>query len=455
MLRRLIARRGLCFTRPVRKNYFFYGNTFNNSNEDSQATAGPNIVDIINEINDDKNFKFDLHKPEKNTESAARLDKQISIFDGTDLSEAKPVPEEDDLKVETFMDTNKVWKQLHASGFSEEESTILLDLIRAVLKQKLTWLNQKFVPLVDIENEAYLFEAAHSELLVETRSYRETSLTDLTSSSIGLRRVFNMLQDETTSKLQLNDNSIKMILTQFKHENNLQQKRLNIRNQDLKNKIISELISGLRSEVETIRWALTRSGIAAILIMAVAIMASWNFTKNLKLGPEEVLVDGPTLRQIAEPADEESHDYEADWDERVKVHPSRYSSDAGTGLENSTCSKETLSPSLFGKETAAAHSVVSPMFVNGNDMPTRSFWAYMRSQSATNDAVSPTTGPFRPTARILECDVKRCTRYRFLALTSDSISLLDLFLSLATVLMLAPAENIGPLATRRVTRVDG
>ncbi|KAG7853313.1 hypothetical protein KL941_000363 [Ogataea angusta] len=320
MLRRLLTRRSVSFARPVRKNYFFHGNLFSSNSDENQATAGPNIVDVINEINDDQNFKFDLHTPDKVDGIASQLDHLIPILDERELPDATSEVDADQIRMETFMDTYKVWKQLRNSGFSEAESEVVLGLIRTALKQKLTWLNNKFVPQVDLENEAYLFEAAHSELLVETRNYREISLTELTSSSIGLKRVFNLLQDETTSRLQLNDNSIKMILNQFKHENNLQLKRLNIKNQDLNNKIISELISGLRSEVETLRWALTRSGILAILIMAVAIMTSWNATKNLKLGDElEAAQDAPMLRQISEPADEESHDYEADWDERVRV----------------------------------------------------------------------------------------------------------------------------------------
>ncbi|KAG7883808.1 hypothetical protein KL938_002393 [Ogataea parapolymorpha] len=320
MFRRLLTRRSVSFARPVRKNYFFHGNLFNANSEDNQATAGPNIVDVINEINDDQNFKFDLHTPDKVDGVASQLDNLIPILDEHEPPNATSEIDADQIRMESFLDTYKVWKQLRDSGFSEAESEVVLGLIKAVLKQKLTWLNNKFVPQVDLENEAYLFEAAHSELLVETRNYREISLTELTSSSIGLKRIFNLLQDETTSRLQLNDNSIKMILNQFKHENNLQLKRLNIKNQDLNNKIISELISGLRSEVETLRWALTRSGILAILIMAVAIMTSWNATKNLKLGEElEAAQDAPMLRQISEPADEESHDYEADWDERVRV----------------------------------------------------------------------------------------------------------------------------------------
>ncbi|KAG7700314.1 hypothetical protein KL930_001002 [Ogataea haglerorum] len=320
MLRRLLTRRSVSFARPARKNYFFNANLFNANSEDNQATAGPNIVDVINEINDDQNFKFDLQTPDKVDGVASQLDHLIPILDEHELPDAAAEIDADQIRMESFLDTYKVWRQLRDSGFSEAESEVVLGLVKAVLKQKLTWLNNKFVPQVDLENEVYLFEAAHSELLVETRNYREISLTELTSSSIGLKRMFNLLQDETTSRLQLNDNSIKMILNQFKHENNLQLKRLNIKNQDLNNKIISELISGLRSEVETLRWALTRSGILAILIMAVAIMTSWNATKNLKLGDElEAAQDAPTLRQISEPADEESHDYEADWDERVRV----------------------------------------------------------------------------------------------------------------------------------------
>ncbi|GAV28240.1 hypothetical protein PMKS-001710 [Pichia membranifaciens] len=149
---------------------------------------------------------------------------------------------------------------------------------------------------------------------------REISLMNLTNAMIILKRAFNNLDDETIAQIKLNDDIIKMELNQFKHENNLHQKSLNLKNSDLNSRILSDMVSGLKSEIETFRWQLTRAGILSIMIMAVCIMGVWNLTKKLAIGDDaEHEHKGPLLQPVHQQTDEESHDYEADWDEPVAV----------------------------------------------------------------------------------------------------------------------------------------
>ncbi|GME78135.1 unnamed protein product [[Candida] boidinii] len=65
---------------------------------------------------------------------------------------------------------------------------------------------------------------------------------------------------------------------------------------------------------------MTRSGIMAILLMAIAILGGWNISKSIKFNVNEDLIDNllPILPQIHEPSEEDSHEYEADWDDEVK-----------------------------------------------------------------------------------------------------------------------------------------
>ncbi|ODV84284.1 hypothetical protein CANARDRAFT_183296, partial [[Candida] arabinofermentans NRRL YB-2248] len=316
------------------KSYFFYGNpssSLHSSSNDDDTNTGPNIVDVINEINDDRNFRIHLNQdiPEKNK---LPTDLQLpNVNEEEDNSKyVRKIINADDveeIRLESFLDTEKTYKDLIAGGFTEDQSEVILSLISKNLENKLQWLNRSFVPTIDLENEEYLFDGAHSELLVEIKNNREVTITDLTNSSIILKRAFNSLHDETSSKIQLNDNSIKMNLNQFKHENNLHQKQLNLKNQDLINKIISELMSGLRSDIESFRWQLTRSGIMAIILMGIAILGGWNLTKKDN-GTENggagggssgvIGVDEPVLKQLYDMSDEESADYEADWDEDVQ-----------------------------------------------------------------------------------------------------------------------------------------
>lgn len=227
---------------------------------------------------------------------------------------------EDVIRMESFFDSYKVVQDFKNSGFSDAQSLLLMKYTYYKLQKKLDWLNQMYAPKVDLENEAYLFEAAHSELLFEVTNSREISLMNLTNAMIILKRAFNNLDDETIAQIKLNDDIIKMELNQFKHENNLHQKSLNLKNSDLNSRILSDMVSGLKSEIETFRWQLTRAGILSIMIMAVCIMGVWNLTKKLAIGDDaEHEYKGPLLQPVHQQTDEESHDYEADWDEPVVV----------------------------------------------------------------------------------------------------------------------------------------
>jgi hypothetical protein len=224
------------------------------------------------------------------------------------------------IRLESFFDSYKVVQDFKNSGFTHDEALILMKYTYFILEEKMNWLDQNYSPKVDLENEAYLFEAAHSELLFEVTNSREISLMNLTNAMIILKRGFNNLDDETIAQIKLNDDIIKMELNQFKHENNLHQKRLNLKNSDLNSRIISDMVSGLKSEIETFRWQLTRAGILSIMIMAVSIIGVWNVTKRMgEFGTDANKVIGPLLLPVHEQTDEESHDYEADWDERVIV----------------------------------------------------------------------------------------------------------------------------------------
>ena len=230
---------------------------------------------------------------------------------------------EDNLPMEFFFDSYKVKEEFKESGFDDAESLALMKLTYSILKEKLNWINKNYSPKVDLENEAYLFEAAQSELLFETTNSREISLMNMTNGMIILKRRFNNLDNETIAQIKLNDDIIKMDINLFKHENNLHQKNLNLKNSDLNSRILSDMVSGLKSDIESFRWQLTRAGIVAIMLMAISIMGVWNVTKKLAAsGAAEESNSGkrgPLLLPVHEQTDEESHDYEADWDERVIV----------------------------------------------------------------------------------------------------------------------------------------
>ncbi|KAG0681654.1 hypothetical protein C6P40_004150 [Pichia californica] len=289
------------------------GNTINKTDNNNSKVVTSGGGDELNNDNDNNNNSSSNNNNSNNNNSDKQSEhKRSRNANGLDM--------EDIIKLESFFDSYKVVQDFKKSGFTHEQSLLLMKYTYFILQQKLEWLNQTYAPKVEMENEAYLFEAAHSELLFETTNSREISLMNLTNAMIILKRGFNNLENETLAQIKLNDDIIKMELNLFKHENNLHQKTLNLKNSDLNSRILSDMVSVLKSEIETFRWQLTRAGILSIIIMTVLIMSVWNLTKKIAaLSDEEYDRKGPLLPPVHQQTDEESHDYEADWDENVVV----------------------------------------------------------------------------------------------------------------------------------------
>lgn len=272
---------------------------FNNKTLGTNGNGKANAISVTDKNN------------ESNNNSSSSSNGNTRTFNGLNM--------EDMIRMEAFFDSYQVVQDFQSSGFTEEESLLLMKYTYLKLKEKLEWLNQTYAPKVEMENEAYLFEAAHSELMFEVTNSREISLMNLTNGMIILKRAFNNLEDETSGQIKLNDDIIKMELNQFKHENNLHQKSLNLKNSDLNSRIVSDMVSGLKSEIEKFRWQITRAGIVSIMLMACCILGVYRFTKQLEATSDEADSKGPLLLPVHQQTDEESHDYEADWDEQSIV----------------------------------------------------------------------------------------------------------------------------------------
>lgn len=315
------------YTSPQRRIRFPF---LNFDSEKNEAELGTNIRNTMKEFDNDMD-QYIHSKPWQRQQPTD--EKEVKPFNEVDADKYQKDPlasgisllsPNELIKMESFFDSHGVYKQFKAVGFTDKQALALMKYNYLVLENKLKWLHSNYSPKVDVENEAYLFHAAHSELLFETTTTREKTLMDLTNAMIILKRAFNALEDESSAQIKLNDDIIKMEINQFRHENNLHQRLLNLKNSDLNSRILSEIVSGLKSEIESFRWELTRAGILCIIVMTLLIMGTWNLTKkNASAHDTAFETGGPLLVPLHEATDEESHDYEADWDDKVNVQVKR------------------------------------------------------------------------------------------------------------------------------------
>ncbi|ODV94670.1 hypothetical protein PACTADRAFT_3554 [Pachysolen tannophilus NRRL Y-2460] len=190
-------------------------------------------------------------------------------------------------KIERYIDTNLIYNKLREAEFTAPQSKLVLKILLTNLSNNISELRSQFANDTKLSNETYLFEAAQQEMKLELSQQRFSKLNDLAYNSIILKRIFTNIEDELFTSYKLTDNGIKLELNQFKHENNLHLKMLNLKNHDLNNKIISELVGNLKSHIESLRWQLTRSALVTILIAVFGGITGYTIVKNNEEVEEE------------------------------------------------------------------------------------------------------------------------------------------------------------------------
>ncbi|KAB2581205.1 MOZ protein represents a chromatin-associated acetyltransferase [Lasiodiplodia theobromae] len=180
-----------------------------------------------------------------------------------------------------FFDTWSLVKQLTASGFTEEQSVSLMKAIRAQLNDNVELARAGLVGKSDVENETYLFRAACSELRTEVGNNRKAENERMSTQRNQLQHEVDILGQrlgQDTSHLR---EEVKGMFDDRKMAVRMEQKTMESKIQELNYKITVALNSDARSEVEGLRWIITRRAVTALVVVAVAILATLRFSSYM------------------------------------------------------------------------------------------------------------------------------------------------------------------------------
>ncbi|KAK6461782.1 hypothetical protein DFJ63DRAFT_314413 [Scheffersomyces coipomensis] len=218
--------------------------------------------------------------------------------------------------MEPYMDTYEVYQELISAGFTSNQADEIINLIIVQLNSKLSKLSSKYSQVYELENERYLFESAQQELRVDVTRSREQHINELISLTNVLERDFNIISDDLNNEfLQLkNDNAV--TINDQRSENTLQSKKIILKIQETNHKITTELNSAMRSEIESLRWNLSRWGLIAILITVFSGCAAFYAEKAKHTRIEKSRSDFIPL-VIYEPSEIDEDDYHTDLDKNA------------------------------------------------------------------------------------------------------------------------------------------
>lgn len=217
--------------------------------------------------------------------------------------------------VEPFLDTYDVYLKLREAGFTGPQCDNIIDLIIVQLNSKLSKLSTKFSQVYELENEQYLFESAQQELRVDITRSREQHIHELIALIHSLERDFSTITDELNSDFIQMRNDTQVAMNDQKSENTLLSKQIMLKIQETNHKITTELNSAMRSEIESLRWYLSRWGIIAIMVSLFAACTTFYITKTKQAKRQATTDFAPLI--IFEPSEYDEDDYHTDLDASV------------------------------------------------------------------------------------------------------------------------------------------
>ncbi|KAG2418820.1 hypothetical protein HFD88_001921 [Aspergillus terreus] len=169
-------------------------------------------------------------------------------------------------------DTYSLVQDLSKGGFTEDQSVTIMKAVRRILQNNLDLAKQSLTSKSDVENESYLFKAACSELQSSLQTARNSEMQRQRASRTQLQHEADILSQRLNQELAGLKDDIKGMFNDHKMATREQQRSIDTSVQELNYKITVSLNSDGKSEIEGLRWILTRRAALAIATSAVMII---------------------------------------------------------------------------------------------------------------------------------------------------------------------------------------
>ena len=152
--------------------------------------------------------------------------------------------------------------------FSDTQSITLMKAIRLMLAQNLDLAKEGLVSKSDTENETYLFRAACSELKTTMQTSRFMEAQKQRSQRAQVQHEFDILNQKVSQDIMTMREELKGMFNDRKLGLQEEKRQVDGKIQGLSYRISVDLNSEAKSEVEGLRWVLTRRAAFAILAAA-------------------------------------------------------------------------------------------------------------------------------------------------------------------------------------------
>ncbi|KAJ6121990.1 Protein of unknown function DUF1640 [Penicillium capsulatum] len=180
-------------------------------------------------------------------------------------------------------DTYSLVLDLSRGGFSNPQSVTIMKAVRSILQRNIDYAKQSLTSKSDVENESYLFKAACSELQQSLQTARNSEVQRQRASRTQLEHESDILSQRTNQELAGMKDDIKGMFNDHKMATREQQRTIDTSVQELNYKITVSLNSDGKSEIEGLRWILTRRAALTVATCAFMIIVFLKYASTRKV----------------------------------------------------------------------------------------------------------------------------------------------------------------------------
>lgn len=187
---------------------------------------------------------------------------------------------------ENQVDTMSTYHQLLTKFTPGQSKAIMATMLYLLNEQFYTTYNDKFLRDFEINKQDHLFNSLQSEIQYTITNTRDVEMNQHHLQLMRLKRDLDSIVDEINEMIiDQYEKNCKLDFHEHKNANTLLYKRINLNLNDCSNKITIQIISGIKSEIETLRWQTTRSGLLAVVILASSFLITVNVSNKKSRSP--------------------------------------------------------------------------------------------------------------------------------------------------------------------------
>jgi len=179
-------------------------------------------------------------------------------------------------------DTYGLVRKLAQSDYTPSQSITIMKAVRQTLLTNMALARAGLVSKSNVENETYLFRAACSELKTEIGNRRRGEMERMRSDRNQLQHELDILGQRLGQETGGLREELKGLFDDRKMAVRQEQRSMEARIQELNYKITVALNSDARSEVEGLRWVLTRRAAITVGVSAFMLFVALRYTSYVQ-----------------------------------------------------------------------------------------------------------------------------------------------------------------------------